>query len=78
MPPQLKTMSPLANAWRRALGDARAVVAHVAHPRQRQAARRQQFDHLGHVLVLALAGQDLVTHDDQAELRGRHATNLLS
>jgi hypothetical protein len=52
-------------------GDARPVVAHVARPGQRQAARRQQLDHLGHVLVLALAGQDLVADDDEAELAGK-------
>ena len=48
--------------------DALAVVAHVTRPRQLQAARGQQLDDLGQVLVLALSGEDLVADDDQTDV----------
>ena len=54
-------------------GDARRVVADVARPAQRQAARGQQLDHLGQVLVVAFAGEDLVADDDEAEVHGGRA-----
>ena len=70
MPPQQNTTSPLAKASRSAAVMQAAVVADVARPGQRQAARGQQLDDLGQVLVLALAGQDFVADDDQAEVHG--------
>ena len=65
MPPQENTTSPLANASLQVGGDALAVVADVARPGEREAARREQLDHLGQVLVGALAGEDLVADDDR-------------
>ena len=54
-------------------GDARAVVAHIVGIAQRQPARGQQFDDLGQMLVHALAGEDLVADDDEAEV-GSHGS----
>ena len=45
-----------------------AVVTGIAGPLQRQSARGQQLDDLGQVLVLALAREDLVADDDQADV----------
>ena len=50
-------------------GDALGRVADVLGPRQLQAARGQQLDELGHVLVGALAGQDFVADDHQADFK---------
>jgi hypothetical protein len=52
-------------------GDEPAVVAHVAGPGQRQAARAEQLDDFGQVLVLPLAGEDFIADDDQTEVHGR-------
>ena len=56
--------------------DAFRVVPHIVGPAQAQAPACQQLDHLGHVLVGALARKDLVANDDEPEnrrlgLRGR-------
>jgi hypothetical protein len=50
------------------------VVAQVAGPVEREAALTEQADDAGEVLVLALAGQDFIADDDQAETgcRGTH------
>jgi hypothetical protein len=48
-------------------GDARGLVAHVLGPAELQAARGEQLDDLGHVLVGPLAGKDLVADDDETE-----------
>ena len=66
-------MSPPAKASRSACGDARPLVADVARPGQRQPARGEQLDDLGQVLVLALAGEDFVADDDEADV---HAFTL--
>jgi hypothetical protein len=47
--------------------DAHRHIADVLGPGQLQAARGEQLDHLGHVLVGTLARQDFVTDDDKAE-----------
>jgi len=44
-------------------------IAHIFGPGELQAAGGEQFDGLGHVLVGALARQDLVAHDHQPENR---------
>ena len=67
MPPKLKTMSPEAKLARERRGQARPVVAEVLRPVERHAARFQQVDDLGEVLVLALAGKDFVADDDGAD-----------
>ena len=69
MPPQENTTSPEAKARAQRGGDALGSIAHVLGPGQLQAARGQQLDHLGHVLVGALAREDFVADDD----RGRNA-----
>ena len=56
-------------------GDARRIVADVARPGERQAARGEQLDHLGQVLVGALAGEDLVADDEKADV---HASGVLA
>ncbi len=52
-------------------GDALGIVTDVAGPGQAEAARGEQLDHLRQVLVGALAREDLVADDDQAEVHGR-------
>ena len=54
-------------------GDARAVVADIARPREREATRGEQLDHLRQVLVLALAREDLVADDDRPKFMAREA-----
>ena len=44
-----------------------AVVTQVFHPGQAQAARAEHFGNFGEVLVLPLAGQNLVANDDGAK-----------
>jgi hypothetical protein len=56
--------------------DARGLIAHVLRPRQLQPARGEQLDDLGHVLVGALAREDLVAHDDETECLLRHPRML--
>jgi hypothetical protein len=45
------------------------LVAHVLGPTELQAAGGQQLDQPGQVLVGALAGEDLVADDDEADVR---------
>ena len=69
MPPQQNTASPLANASRSVGGDARAVVADVARPAQAPGrARASSSITLGRCLSCALAREDLVADDDEAEV----------
>ena len=67
MPPVENTMSPEAKARASAAVMRVGHVADVLGPGQLQAARGQQLDDLGHVLVGALAREDFVADDDQAE-----------
>ena len=53
-------------------GEAAAVVALVARPRERQAAPAERFDHVGEMPVGALAGKDLVADDQRADGRTDH------
>ena len=55
-------------------GNALAVVTRVFGPGQAHAALGQQRDALGQVLVLALAREDFVAHDDNAHARHARAT----
>ena len=47
--------------------DARRIVAQVFSPRELQSARLEDREHLGEVLVFALAGEDFIADDDQTE-----------
>jgi hypothetical protein len=73
MPPKLKTMSPPAKTAPQCFRQARPVVAEVVRPVERHAARLEQLDDLGEVLVLPLAGEDFVADDDGANCHGHTA-----
>ena len=60
------------------VGDQGSVVAHIARPRQGQAASGEQLDHLGQVRIAALARKDLVADDDQGEARRVHALTAVA
>ena len=49
------------------LGQAHRVIAYIIGMAEAQAAQGQQLNDFAHVFVLALAGEDFIANDDQAE-----------
>ena len=54
-------------------GDARWLIANAAHPAERQAARTEQLDHLGEMLVRSFAREDFIADDQQTECHGNRS-----